>query len=141
MPNMGDMVCRRIEKQLPDFMGQVFERIALEWLWRENRNGRLPILFEEAGRWWGNDPRKKKQTEIDILAQNGDHEMLFCECKWRNEPMDSDVLDTLIERSELFPAQEKYLMLFTKRTFSDRLLRKAEAAPHVRLVCFPDMMS
>lgn len=138
--NMGDMVCRRIEKQLPDFMGQVFERIALEWLWRENRNGRLPILFEEAGRWWGNDPRKKKQTEIDILAQNGDHEMLFCECKWRNEPMDSDVLDTLIERSELFPAQEKYLMLFTKRTFSDRLLRKAEAAPHVRLVCYPDMM-
>lgn len=134
---MGELVYRRIEKKLPDFMGQVFERISLEWLWRENKSGRLPFLFEDAGRWWGNNPRKKRQTEIDILAQNSDREMMFCECKWRNEPMESDVLDRLIERSELFPAKKKCFLLFTKRAFSERLLRKAEQMKDVRLVCFP----
>ena len=137
---MGELVCRRMERELPDFMGQVFERIALEWLWRENQNGRLPIIFEEAGRWWGNDPRKKAQTEIDILAQNSERERIFCECKWQNEPMENDVLDVLSKRSGLFPSKEKYLFLFTKRTFSDRLLRKAHSMHYVRLISFSEML-
>ena len=55
----------------------------------------------------------------------------------------SDIYDEkeIYKEALLFSAREKYLILFTKRIFSDRLLRKAEASPHVRLVCFPDMMS
>ncbi len=137
---MGEAVYQRIEKDLPVFMGQVFERICLDWLWRKNRAGRLPLLFEEVGRWWGTDPRQKRQTEIDILAQNSAHEMLFCECKWRNEPLDSDVLDLLIARSELFPAQKKYYILFAKSSFSARCQRKAATMANIRLVTFNQMM-
>ncbi|MDY3296845.1 ATP-binding protein [Selenomonas sp.] len=138
---MGETVYQRIEKDLPDFMGQVFEQICMEWLWRENRNGHLPFLFEEAGRWWGNDARKKQPTEIDIIAQNADKEMLFCECKWRNEPLDGNVLDLLIERSMLFSATKKHYIAFSKRTFSERCVRNASALQNVQLVSFSEMLS
>lgn len=138
---MGEAVCQRIEKGLSDFMGQVFERICKEWIWRENGKGALPMLFDEAGRWWGNDPREKRQAEIDLLAWNVEHEMLFCECKWRNEPLDSDVLELLVKRSELFFAKERQYILFTKRQFSDRCRRRAESMGNVRLVSFSEMLS
>lgn len=137
---MGDLAFRRIEPYLPDFMGQVFETICLQWLWRENAAGRLPLLFDEVGRWWGTDPRRRQQTELDILAQNAEREMLFGECKWRNEPLDADILDLLYYRSELFPAAKKNYILFSKRSFSARCQKKAEQDSRVLLMDFPHML-
>ncbi len=137
---MGTLAFRRIEPYLSDFMGQVFEGICLQWLWRENAAGRLPLSFDEAGRWWGTDPRRHQQTEIDILAQNAAQEMIFCECKWRNEPLDADVLELLYDRSELFAAAKKQYILFSKRGFSARCQKKASEDARVRLVDFSCMM-
>ena len=137
---MGDVVYERISPEIPDFMGQTFERICREWLWQQNRLGNLPLIFDEAGRWWGTDPRLKKQAEIDILAQNAVGQKLFCECKWRNEDLDDDVLATLLQRGGLFPAQQKDYILFTKRNFSQRCQRKAKEMAHVRLVTYDDMI-
>ena len=138
---MGDLVYQRIEPYLSDFMGQVFEKICLEWLWQKNRQGTLPIVFDEAGRWWGTDPRSRKQTEIDILAQNAEGEKLFCECKWRNEELDADILDLLLQRGDLFSARRKEYILFTKRDFSERCKRKAKAFPQVHLISYQDMLA
>ena len=137
---MGTLAFRRIEPYLSDFMGQVFEGICLQWLWRENAAGRLPLSFDEAGRWWGTDSRRHQQTEIDILAQNAAQEMIFCECKWRNEPLDADVLELLYDRSGLFAAAKKQYILFSKRGFSARCQKKASEDARVRLVDFSCMM-
>ena len=137
---LGDVVYQRVERALPEFMGQVFEEICSQWLWRENRKGNLPFVFEEAGRWWGTDAVQKKQSEIDIMAIDSARDMIFCECKWRNEPLDVDVLDLLIEKSEMFRAKEKHYVLFTKRDFSERCKRKARAMKNVRLVSYREML-
>ena len=48
-------------------------------------NGNSPVEFSELGRWWGNDPIEKKQTEIDIMGEQDKQTALFGECKWTNE--------------------------------------------------------
>lgn len=53
------------------------EDICLQYLWQENLKGNLPIVFTDAGRWWGNDPVRKSKTEIDILADNEDQEAIL----------------------------------------------------------------
>lgn len=77
----------RVEKQIPAYMGFVFEEMCKQYLWQENLKGTAPVEFSDMGRWWGNDPVRKQQTEIGILADNEDKEAIFAECKWRNEPV------------------------------------------------------
>ena len=35
---------------------------------RQNKNFKLPFIIDDIGRWWGNNPEKKCQEEIDIVA-------------------------------------------------------------------------
>ena len=135
---MGETAYRRIEPGLSDFMGQVFEEICLQWLWKQNREGRLPTPFDQAGRWWGTNPHTRKQEEIDILA-TGEDQMLLCECKWRNEDTDIDTLETLLRRGNLFEGKKSYI-LFNKRNFSQRTIRKAKEIENLRLVSYEEMI-
>lgn len=57
-----NLVYKRIESQLNDYMGRVFEEICTQYLWKLLLEGKMPIEFVSLGRWWGNDPRKKAQT-------------------------------------------------------------------------------
>ena len=137
---MAAVAWQRIKPHLPDFMGQVFEEICLQWLWRENADGCLPFVFDEAGRWWGGDPRTHKQTELDIVAGNAEGDLVLGECKWRNELVDQDVLELLLYRGGLFRAVHKEYILFAKRGFSERCRREAEENEHIHLVTFDQMM-
>ena len=69
MRGAADIVYRRIEPQLSEYMGAVFEEICKQYLWNLLLNGNSPVEFSELGRWWGNDPIEKKQTEIDIMGE------------------------------------------------------------------------
>ena len=42
-------------------------------------------------------PGMYSQEEIDIMAVN-DNKVLLCECKWRNEKVERDVIDTVGKR-------------------------------------------
>lgn len=136
---MSDRVWKKVEPQISAFMGKVFEDICKQWLWRENAAGRLPLDFVNLGRWWGNDPIRRRETEIDILAYADDDHALFGECKWTNEKVDARVLDTLVERSELFRYRHKHLYLFAKTGFSSECIEKARTMNGVELVAFQDM--
>lgn len=61
-------------------------------------------MFGRIGRWWGNNPDKRRQDEIDILAVDEEN-AIFGECKWRNGPTGIDVLKGLVEKSEVNPAE------------------------------------
>ena len=137
---MTDLVCARIMEQFPQYMGPVFEEICKQWLWQQNRQGRMPFTFMSLGRWWGSDPRKKSEAEIDIVASDGENSLLFCECKWTTEAVDAPVLETLVERAQLIPAENRHYCLFAKSGFTDRCRELAESTGQVRLVTFGEMM-
>lgn len=137
---MADLVCTRIMEHFSQYMGQVFEEICKQWLWRQNKQGLLPFTFLSLGRWWGSDPRKKSEAEIDIVASDGENSLLFCECKWTNEPVDAPVLETILERSQLLPAVNRHYFLFSKSSFSERCHEQAKAIGRVCLVAFSEMM-
>lgn len=135
-----DLVYKRIEAQFSDYMGRVFEEICKQYLWKQLLTGKMPVEFVSLGRWWGNDPRKKIQTEIDIMGAQDSNSAIFAECKWRNENIDLDVLETLIDRSGLFHYTKVHFFLFSKTGFTKRCVEKAEEMGNVTLISYADMI-
>ena len=136
-----DLAYKRIEPNLPRYMGHVFEDICTQYLWSLLLHGKSPVDFSEIGRWWGTDPRTKSQTEIDIMAEQDRHIALFGECKWTNEKVDLDVLETLVERSHLFHYEQNYLYLFAKTGFTRGCMEKAAVLGNVTLITYADILS
>lgn len=134
-------VYKRIEAQLSDYMGKVFEEICTQYLWKLLLEGRMPIEFTSLGRWWGNDPRKKTQTEIDIMGEQDSSSAIFAECKWRSENVDLDVLETLVDRSGLFHYTKVHYFLFSKTGFTKGCMEKAEEMGNVTLVSYDDIVN
>lgn len=135
-----DMVYKRIEPQLPDYMGKVFEEICKQYLWKQLLSGDTPIKFKSLGRWWGNDSIQRSQAEIDVMGEQDSESALFAECKWRNEKMDSDVLETLIRRSKLFRYTKVHYYLFSKSGFSKGCVERAKEMGNVTLVSYADII-
>ena len=135
---LGEAVFKHILPQIPAYMGEVFEDICKQWLWRGNIAGSLPFRFQDCGRWWGANPLRKEEQEIDLLAYCPDRRRaLFCEAKWTNDKIDSRVLDDLVAKSEMFAFEEKHYVLFSKSGFkADAEKRKSG---NVMLVEFRDM--
>ena len=134
MRGAADIVYRRIEPQLSEYMGAVFEEICKQYLWKLLLDGNSPVEFSELGRWWGNDPIEKKQTEIDIMGEQDKQTALFGECKWTNEKVDLGVLETLIKRSKLFSYINVHLFLFSRSGFTKGCIDKANELGNVSLV-------
>ena len=135
------LVYRRIKAQLNDYMGRVFEEICAQYLWKLLLEGNVPIEFTSLGRWWGNDPRKRAQTEIDIVGEQDSSSAIFAECKWRNENVDLDVLETLVDRSRLFHYTKMHYFMFSKTGFTKRCMEKAEEMGNVTLVSYEDIVN
>ena len=135
----ADLAYKRIEPFLSDYMGKVFEEICKQWLWKQLLDGNCPVEFSSLGRWWGNDPKEKRQAEIDILAEQDKTTALFGECKWTNEKVDLGVLETLVKRSELFSYRTKYFYLFSKSGFTKGCVDKAKERRNVVLVEYGEM--
>ncbi len=135
------LVYRRIKAQLNDYMGRVFEEICAQYLWKLLLEGNVPIEFTSLGRWWGNDPRKRAQTEIDIVGEQDSSSAIFAECKWRNENVDLDVLETLVDRSRLFHYTKMHYFLFSKTGFTKGCMEKAEEMGNVTLVSYDEIVN
>ena len=149
IPENGSLIARgatelaykRIEPYLSDYMGKVFEEICKQYLWKRLILGRASVEFLSLGRWWGSDPKEKKQIEIDIMGEADKNTALFCECKWTNEKVDVGVLDTLVYRSQLFSYKNKHLCLFSKSGFTKGCVDKAAELGNVELVTYGDIIS
>lgn len=135
-----DLVYKRIEPQLSDYMGKVFEDICKQYLWKQLLAGECPVEFTSLGRWWGNDPIEKSQAEIDIIGEQDKATALFCECKWTNEKVDIGVLETLVKRSRLFSYKKIYFYLFSKSGFTKGCIDEAKKMGNVTLVSYAEMV-
>lgn len=140
MRGATDRVYKRIEPYLSDYMGKVFEDICTQYLWKQLLDEKCPIEFNSLGRWWGNDPKEKKQTEIDIMGEQDKDTALFGECKWTNEKVDLGVLETLVKRSKLFSYTNVYYYLFSKTGFTKGCIDRAEELGNVSLVSYNEIV-
>lgn len=138
---MGDAAFERIEPHLPDYMGQVFERICRQYAYRLAQKGSLPVLPANVGRWWGTDRRTRSQEEIDLIVDDAEGSALFCECKWRNEAIGEDALNRLVYRSEMFSRKRRLYAIFAKRGFTQSCRDLAASRGDVRLIAFEEMCS
>ena len=126
-----------IEPNLNDYMGRIFEKICQEYLLRWNGTESLPFFFTSIGRWWGTNPEKKGQVEIDLVARSSkEDKILLAECKYRNEPMGIAVLKELVDKSHFLHhgLKETYFFLFSKSGFSQELIEQSRKDPFLRLV-------
>ncbi len=111
---------KKIKPDLSDFLGNTFEKVCVDYLKHKNKKMELPFVFEKIGRWWGNNPIKKRQEEIDILAVDK-NTALVGECKWRNELLNMNVVNSLIEKSQALNYENKYYIYFSKSGFTEEV--------------------
>ena len=137
---LSAIVYQKIAPQITSFMGGVFEEICKQYLWELNKQGKAAITFTDLGRWWGNDPKNKRETAIDSMGTEGETSALFCECKWINEKVDTAILDTLVERSKLFHYTNVHFYVFAKTGFTKGCEDKANKLGNVKLVIIDEMM-
>ena len=136
-----------IEPDLNRFMGRIFETMCMEYLsilnsGKENKNtiGRLPFKIRQIGRWWGSNPVTKSEEEIDIIGINDSNSSaVFCECKFRNEQTDIQILNSLMNKAERWNYQHKYYFLFSKSGFTKGLQNAAQKTENIFLVSLKNM--
>ena len=60
---------------------------------------------------------------------------MFGDCIWTNEKVDSEILDSLKQKSKRFikGLKKEIFMLFSKSGFTDALIEEAENSPNILL--------
>ncbi|MDY5247325.1 MAG: DUF234 domain-containing protein, partial [Ligilactobacillus salivarius] len=120
-------------------LGPVFEQASRDWLWQQDD---LPFYPKKISSWWGNNPIKHRQEEIDVVASNHDDSgAIVGECKWRNaDKLNHEMIDTLITRAALLPKVRKtYLYFFVKESTDN--FEKYAREHNVYVVRYEDFLS
>ncbi|MBU2639032.1 MAG: ATP-binding protein [Nanoarchaeota archaeon] len=108
---------QKINEQKGAFFGFEFEKLCMEIIAEENRKGRLPARFTKIGKWWGHtrEAGQRKDIEIDIAAVN-EREILFAECKWKDNIDAEAVLLELKEKAKAvgWNKGKKHYAIFAK---------------------------
>ncbi|PJM75696.1 ATP-binding protein [Bifidobacterium simiarum] len=118
------------------YVGQQFETMCMQWLLRQCVEQHIDFLPSAYGKWWGNDPAKREQTDIDIvMADSFNHRVLLGECKWRESLNETEAIDKLKARSPLIKERgDRLYYLFTKRPASEKTAAKAELDPTLTII-------
>ena len=127
-----------VKRYFSDYMGLVFEKMCQDYLLRYAEN--LPIELVDVGQWWGNDSKKKKQVQIDIIGTGiVPGEYIVGSCKYRNEKIGMDELELLREYALAFGKGTKYhFYIFSKGGFTEGLLEAAQRG-EVTLLTLDDL--
>lgn len=131
-----------VERDLSTFAGPAFEEICRQWIKRQFATGQISFIPAGIGSWWGNDPTRKEQAEVDVVVTGINKELILGECKWQNSPVGTDVLQLLEHRSSFLADRETktlYLYLFSKSGFTDECQSRAEQLGNVRLITLEEM--
>lgn len=119
---------------ISEYMRPVFELIVQEYMLLKNRDNKQQEYITEQGRFWGTDPNRKKEVEIDYLGVT-ESGYLIGEAKWTSEPIGTSEFEKLKEKAEMIPGQHYYFM-FSKSGYTESFVRSKS---NVKLVSFADM--
>ena len=122
------------------YVDHIFEKICTQYMVRLARAKKLPFMPTKIGRWWGNNPIRKCQDDIDIaLCDSTEENYIICECKFKNEPFSNEDFENMISRKDLIAKNAKvYYYAFSKSSFSDNVVKKSHAN-HVTLIGIDDL--
>jgi hypothetical protein len=140
LKGFGSAVCGEIfAEQLNSHVGRAFEECAKQYMWRAMKETPQPFFFKKIGRWWGNNPKERREEEIDFIAFAGEN-AVFGECKWSSRKVGVDVLENLVRKSKLHKnfSNTQYIW-FSKSGFTDGLKKTAAEKGGVFLVSVDDM--
>ncbi|MBW3079180.1 ATP-binding protein [Bifidobacterium simiiventris] len=123
------------------YVGQQFETMCMQWIFRAFQSGKLPLMPVLTGKWWGNNPLKREETDIDVVAAEPDEKkILLGECKWRNTVNETEMIASLRDRIGLIRGyRETTLAFFTKNPVHETTLAKYRNDPDMIFVCADDM--
>lgn len=126
---------------LSTYVGGQFEDVSLQWVKRQNAQGKLGFIASSFGKWWGTDPVARERADIDVVAADANAEhMLLGECKWRNDFDESDALRTLEQRANVIAGSAaRSYVLFTKESVSAGTQQKVGRRSDLRVVSANDM--
>ena len=121
MGNVNVYYDRIVKPKINEYMGDVFEEMCRDYTLTAGAAGKLNCFVTETGKWWGTNQNTRKETDIDVVGlSRAENKAVIGECKYRNEPLDKDVLDALMERDGLIDRKYKIVeyLLFSKSGFS-----------------------
>jgi hypothetical protein len=113
-------------------MGPRFDDLCRQYI--RLRPERWGHRIGELSVWW------RANDELAIVGHAGGVVVLTAEAKWRNDPVDLDVLQTLQRRVAMLPrvAPDARLALFAKSGFTPRL--EAARSPYLLLLTLDDLL-
>ena len=79
------------------YVPRIFEAIGRQYLIRQNRAGRLPVVFEQIGKYYYDDPKTKSNGEFDIVTLDPEG-YVFYEAKFRKEPLSRAAIEQEIRQ-------------------------------------------
>lgn len=127
-----------IINSISSVLGSSFEDVCTQYLVLQARSGKLPFIPNGMGKWWGNNPKKKSQDDVDIMGIK-DNQGLFCECKFRNEKFDLSEFNDLICASEIFQnITDKYYYIFVKSGYTQAVIDESKKY-NVKLLTIDDL--
>ena len=135
MPAFYDQV---VQPYLNDYMGKVFERIAMEFI---ERYSTLPFPLGAVGTWWGGSSHLKKEIEIDIVARSAiSDEAIIGSVKYRERRMPLSELELMRTYAGEMGGNGRCLYwFFSKSGFEDDMISAAEGDEAVRLYSIDDL--
>ena len=115
-------VIRSIKEDFPQYLGLLYEKIAVECLWN-HMDSFFP--FERIGRWWD------RNEEIDVVGVNKQqNSILFGEVKWSEKPVGVDIYENLKARSKKVQwgneSRKEFFCLFSKKGFTENMMKVAK---------------
>lgn len=130
-----------VKDRLHDYMGQVFERICRDWVLFHAED--LPFIPADAGRWWGGDPKTKKQAEIDLVAPSADGtQVIVGSCKFRSAPLGPGDLALMAQYADAMGGgfARRYYWFFSLGGFTPAFYERMAAEPKtVRLLTLEEL--
>ena len=138
----GDVYYQKaVKPKLSEYMGSVFEDMCRFYTLNAGVAGGLGCFVTAVGKWWGTNPEKREQTDIDVVGLDKmAKKAVLGECKYKNEPIDGKVFAQLSERKSLIAKDYSVVqyLLFSKSGFSAGMSESA-AAGEVKLITLEEM--
>jgi len=103
---LGIFTAQDIKQDYNNYLGEVFEKIALEFIAEEVARRKLPKVTK-IGKWW------HKGEEIDIVGLNGRRTGIFIEVKWSDLSRRdiARIYESLVGKARYFKTESKLYII------------------------------
>lgn len=121
------------------YVDHSFEKICKDFLIKEGKEGRLPLVPKAIGKWWGVNPKRKMSTDIDIVVEGTD-QVICCECKFREKALSKqDVLELINDGNACLDKPVYAHYFFLKTPPSKEAKEVIEANKNNRIIYCDDL--